>query len=168
MIKKDFSCLYCSLILFACISCDPSSTKPAEREKGVYSIESNDPEMTLAIKRGKASFSQFLSAMQQQDSANSNFAVKVHYDDGEQVEHIWLSNLTVENSQLYGVVDNVPEFTKQVKEGQKVKVDTSLVTDWNYTRGKKLIGGYTIKLLRERMTPAERTEFDESTGWEIE
>lgn len=161
--------LFTQSILLIISGCN-SPTHKLEREgkPTIYNVESDDPEMMEAIRRGKSTFPQFMAAITSHDSTIINPAVKVHYDDGVQREFLWVGNLTIENDQLYGIIDNEPEFTQQVKIGQKVIVDTSIVADWNYTQNNRLSGGYTIKLLRNRMPPEERAEFDQSTGLQFD
>ncbi|MBX0292434.1 DUF2314 domain-containing protein [Hymenobacter sp. HSC-4F20] len=152
------------LLLFA--SCTSSADK-VERpgEPAIYNVTAEDAEMNHAMKQGKATLPQFLTTISKPDSTISNPAVKVHYDDGEQKEFLWISDPVLENGQWYGTVANTPEYTKQVAAGQKVRIDTAVVVDWDYTQNNHLMGGYTVKLLRNRMTPEERSAFDQSTGW---
>ncbi|MBB4602755.1 uncharacterized protein YegJ (DUF2314 family) [Hymenobacter luteus] len=151
-------------ILLALVSCTISTDK-VERpgEPAIYNVTAEDTEMNHAIRQGKATLPQFLATISKADSTISNPAVKVHYDDGERKEFLWIGDPILEEGQWYGTVDNTPEYTKQVVAGQKVRIDTAIVVDWNYTQNNHLVGGYTVKLLRNRMTPEERAEFDQST-----
>ncbi|WP_426061198.1 DUF2314 domain-containing protein [Hymenobacter sp. B1770] len=123
--------------------------------------------MLATMRTARATLPQFLDAVQHHDSSSYNFAVKLPFTDGEQKEYIWLGEPTLESGKWYGIVDNMPEYTKEVKQGDKVAFDTASVADWNYTRNGELIGGYSVRLFRNRMTPEERQEFDKSTGWVI-
>ena len=119
------------------------------------------------MRKARATLPQFLEAMQHHDSSSYNFAVKLPFADGTEKEYIWLGEPMFENGKWYGTVDNTPEYTHEVKQGEKVAFDTAKVADWNYTRNGELIGGYSVRLLRNRMTPEEQVEFDKSTGWII-
>lgn len=133
----------------------------------VYNVEANDPEMLMAAKKARSTLPHFLSVLQKHDSTFYNFAVKLPFDADGRNEYIWLGEPTFENGKWYGTVDNTPEYTQAVKEGEKVEWDTSRVADWNYTLNGELIGGYSVRVLRNRMTTEERAEFDKSTGWII-
>ncbi|RPD47176.1 DUF2314 domain-containing protein [Hymenobacter sediminis] len=160
-----------SILLITCIllvftSCTPPTDKVERPGKPtIYNVRTEDAEMNHAMKQGKATLPKFLTNISKPDSTISNPAVKVHYDDGEQREFLWIGDPVFEDGQWYGTVDNTPEYTTQVVAGQKVRIDTTVVVDWNYTKDNRLEGGYTVKLLRDRMTPEEREEFDQSTGW---
>ncbi len=153
--------LAAGLLLAACTSPDSSSATD------IIDVSAHDPEMLASMKQARATLPQFLAAVQHPDSASSNFAVKLPFADGEKKEYIWLSEPALENGRWYGTVDNTPEYTHEVKEGERVAFDTANVADWNYTRNGELVGGYSIRLLRSRMSAAERAEFDKSTGWII-
>ncbi|MCR5887370.1 DUF2314 domain-containing protein [Hymenobacter sp. J193] len=150
------------LLSFAGCTSDSSKIK-REGEPAIYTTDADDEEMNKAMRQGKATLPAFLLTISKSDSTIINSAIKVHYDDGVQREYLWVGSLSIENGQLYGVVDNKPEFTSQVVAGQRILVDTTTAVDWNYTQNNRLFGGYTIKLLRNRMTPEERAEFDQST-----
>ena len=145
-------------------SCNSSNSSPTTR---VYDVAASDPEMLATVKEARATLSQFLETVQHHDSSSYNFAVKMPFTDGERPEYIWLGEPAFKNGKWYGTVDNTPDYTHAVKEGERVSFDPTQVTDWNYTRNGELMGGYSIRLLRSRMTPEERAEFDKSTGWTI-
>jgi uncharacterized protein YegJ (DUF2314 family) len=51
-----------------------------------------------------------------------------------------------------------------VKVGDTVQISNDNISDWMYVDGIKLRGGYTIRLLRKRMTETERKQFDAENG----
>lgn len=155
------TCLWFLLILGSCGNEESAATKD------IYDVKSDDVEMLTSMKQARATLPQFLAAVQHHDSSAYNFAVKLPFADGAQTEYIWLGEPALENGKWYGTVDNTPEYTHAVQEGERVSFDTAKVADWNYTSNGELVGGYSIRLLRNRMTPEERAEFDKSTGWII-
>jgi uncharacterized protein YegJ (DUF2314 family) len=158
------------LSLSNCHSNGDAANAKIERagEPTIYNVKSDDPEMDAAIQDSKATLPEFLHVFERQDTATSDFALKVHYDDGPEPEHLWLANLSKQNGKLYGVVSNLPEFTKAVKEGETVAIDTSKVSDWKYVQNHRLVGGRTIKVLRNHLSPEERKELDASIDYKIE
>jgi uncharacterized protein YegJ (DUF2314 family) len=158
------------LLVASCQSSGDASSTKIERsgEPAIYNVKSDDPEMDAAIHASKATLPEFLRLLERQDTATSDFALKVHYDDGKEPEHLWLANLSTQNGKLYGVVSNLPEFTTAVKEGETVEVDTSKVSDWKYVQHNRLVGGRTIKVLRNHLSPEERKELDASVDYKID
>lgn len=163
-------CILSLLLVASCQSNSDVNTTKIERsgEPAIYNVKSDDPEMDAAIHASKATLPEFLRVFERQDTATSDFALKVHYDDGKEPEHLWLADLSTQNGKLYGVVSNLPEFTTAVKEGETVEVDTSKVSDWKYVQHHRLVGGRTIKVLRNHLSPEERKELDASVDYKID
>ncbi len=156
------------LVQYSCTT-STEQVQSEEQEQSTMEVESDDQEMNAAIQKSRKTFDEFLTAFQSKDSSIQNFAIKVPFQtekDGN--EHIWLSDITMENGKIYGAVNNEPESTKEVVFGEKVKINRDSISDWNYIQNNRLVGGYTIKLLRQRMTPEQRVLFDRSTGLKME
>jgi uncharacterized protein YegJ (DUF2314 family) len=49
-----------------------------------------------------------------------------------------------------------------------VKTAKNEISDWMYVENKKLIGGYTIRVLRDNMPPEERREFERSVPFTLD
>ena len=96
------------------------------------------------------------------DTTTTNFIVKQMYDipNATQKEHIWIRDVYSDNDQLKGIVDNVPQYTKLVKHNDTVVIDPTKLSDWMYYKDDKMIGGFTIKYMRSKMTDAQKKEFD--------
>jgi uncharacterized protein YegJ (DUF2314 family) len=43
---------------------------------------------------------------------------------------------------------------------QRVDFEPSYISDWMYIEDGYLVGGYTTRVIRDRMTPKERTAYD--------
>ncbi len=149
-------------------SCSSTQTDRKQGENGVYNVEEEDPEMLRAIAKSRETFPEFLSAYRSNDSTIQDFAIKVPFKVGKGHEHIWLNKIRIEQDKILGVVNNQPEMTEEVTLGDTVVIDRNTISDWNYIKGNKLYGGYSVRLLRNRMTPEQRDQFDQSTGLIIE
>jgi len=69
---------------------------------------------------------------------------------------------------ISGIVDDKPISTKEVKYGDTIKVKYQDITDWTYSDKNIVKGGYTIKVLRKRMSKKEQEEMDKETGLKYE
>lgn len=154
------------LIIFCCISCKNSDKVERENEPTIYNVESNDKEMSEAIKKANQTLNEFNSALQNPKIEVKSMKVKFEYPNGN--EHIWLSNIEYKDGKYWGVLDNEPEYITEYKIGDKIEVDNSKISDWMYLKNGKLFGGYTIKLLRSRMTENEKDQFDAESGMQID
>ena len=94
--------------------------------------------------------------------------MKKKFEENGNIEHIWIGNIQkIESGKYIGVIDNLPEKIKSVKLGDTVQIEKKEISDWMYIKKSELHGGYTIRLLRERMTEEERKKFDAESGMKI-
>jgi uncharacterized protein YegJ (DUF2314 family) len=133
-------------------------------EPDIYNVESDDKQMNEAIKKSRLTFDDFLTTFQNKKRHQTSFCVKVPFPTSYGAEHIWLVNIESKDGKLLGQVDNVPESVTSIKLGDKIEIERNKISDWFYIEDNKLIGGLTIRVLRDRMTPVEKTEFDRQFG----
>lgn len=88
----------------------------------------------------------------------------MRFDTPKGGEHIWIDEVTFIENNYFGVVDNLPESTTEVHLGDTIQIDKSRISDWMYLEKGKLYGGYTVRVLRKRMTPAEQKQFDKENN----
>lgn len=157
-------------LFLALLSCNPRQSTKIERagEPTVYSVQSEDAEMNEAISMAQQTLDKFNAALQSQNPNYFAFAIKKPFKTFSGFEHIWIGNISLKNGKYYGEVNNLPESTNEVKLGDQVEIDPEEVTDWMYIETQTLRGGYTIRLLRNRMTKTERKQFDLENGLIIE
>lgn len=154
------------LTLFFLGSCHDNSSDKVERqgEPTIYIVQDSNQEMNDAIDSARKSIDKFKIALLSGNSDFSDFNLKVHFNYPGGDEHIWLVNVTYKNNEYYGIVNNVPEFTKEVKLGDIIKINEDNISDWMYFDKRKLRGGYTIKALRSKMSQSERQKLDSMIG----
>jgi len=139
----------------------PAATTPAPAPP-------EDPAFTEVIAKAKASSGDFLRAFREKPEGARAFFVKKPYPTSTGVmEHMWISVLEETNGTLKGKVANEADETREVKKGETVSLNISEISDWKYTNGKKLVGGYTIRYFFERMTPQEKEDFLKQAGFEM-
>ena len=159
-------------LMILCLACQQKvkdTTTSAANASDIQTLEGSDAEMNKAIESARSSLNKFEEAMRSNDPRYDLFALKVMFPD--QVggsEHIWITDLVLENGQYRGLVGNEPQYTILVEAGQEVTVDPEKISDWMYVEDGKLRGGYTLRVLRGRMSPHERAEFDRSFGITID
>jgi uncharacterized protein YegJ (DUF2314 family) len=124
----------------------------------------DDVEMEAAIRDAKENFRQFIEAFFKPTPQQKNFLVKVVFDEGGQQEHIWLADLDFGGKNPSGVVANEPKLPS-LKFMQRVEFQPSYISDWMYIEDGYLVGGFTTRVIRGRMTPEERQELDARTPY---
>jgi uncharacterized protein YegJ (DUF2314 family) len=134
----------------------------------VIHVSENDPKMNAAIDKARASVGTFIAALQSPKPGQTGFNVKKKFEDGGKVEHIWLDQVTYDGTNFEGIIANDPEMVKNVKVGQKATVAPAEVSDWMYIENGKLVGGETVRVLLEGLSPAERDKFKKSVDFSVE
>jgi uncharacterized protein YegJ (DUF2314 family) len=79
-------------------------------------------------------------------------------------EHMWIHEVGFNGDTVTGILGNAPNWLKSVSEGDEVKVPMSRLSDWLYAIRGRAYGGFTVNLLRLRMSKAERAEHDAVWG----
>jgi uncharacterized protein YegJ (DUF2314 family) len=138
------------------------STDPAVR------VEAEDSEMNAAIASAQSSLTNFLAVFTSPNTNQQYFLVKAKFPAGTGFEHIWVADLTYDGSAFHGVIANEPERIKTLRFKQPVDVQLGQVSDWMFVQGGKLVGGYTSRVLRNRMTPQQRQELDAQLPYRYE
>ena len=67
-----------------------------------------------------------------------------------------------------GRVNNQPEKATGVRIGDSATVKPEKVSDWMYVEGKRLVGGYTIRAIRDGLSSEERKQFDRESPFAID
>jgi uncharacterized protein YegJ (DUF2314 family) len=134
----------------------------------VTHVADSDPRMNAAIDKAKSTVNTFIVHLKSPKPGETGFAIKTMFTEGAQKEHMWLSPVTFDGKNFQGIINNDPEAVTNVKIGQRVTVSPASISDWMYLDNRKLVGGYTLRVLRDMSSPAERAEFDKSVPFIIE
>jgi uncharacterized protein YegJ (DUF2314 family) len=152
-----------AVVVFALAGC--GKKHPALK---VTYVADDDPRMNAAMEKARATVKTFVAALKSPKAGQSAFSIKMAFTDGGNTEHMWLTPVTFDGSKFTGTVNNEPEKVKSVKMGQKVTVASDKISDWMYIENRKLVGGETLRVLRDALTPAERADFDKSVPFVVE
>lgn len=135
-------------------------------EPDVFGIESDDDKMNWAIEKAQLTLDYFIASLSDTTFSGRYVSAKVKIKDGESVEHIWLTNPEFDiEGNLFGVIGNVPLNISNVHLGQRVGVELSQITDWMIVDQGRLIGGYTIRAIRDKIgNDDDLNRFDEELG----
>ena len=155
---------------FILATCNNPGVKRIERKDNpaIYSFESTDERMNVAIKKAKQTNEQFDKALLSKNPNFKYFCLKVHYDTPEGREHIWVANINIKNGGYSGVIADEPNHIIGLKMYDSVQIDRNNISDWMYLENGKLRGGYTIRAIRDQMSPQERKEYDSKSSFIIE
>lgn len=123
------------------------------------SFSPEDDEMETAIGEAKSNFGQFIEAYRHPTEQQTSFLVKVVFDEGEQREHLWLADLDFSGENRSEVIANEPNLPS-LKFMERVAFAPSYISDWMFIEDGYLVGGFTTRVIRGRMTSEERQHYD--------
>ena len=136
-------------------------------EPGYFDVPRDHAAMHRAVIEARKTVGGFISALQHPASGQQDFEVKKPFVQGDQVEHIWLSNVRFVGNRFQGQVDNQPRKIRGVKLGQLVSVNPNEISDWLYVENGKLVGGYTVRVHYNELSPEQKQKFDREADFKI-
>ena len=140
-------------------------------EGDIIGVPPSDADMQLASQKARDTFTTFREQFCKRDPACSIFIVKAFYPDPKVPgggEHLWLTVHSVSDSSAIGVITSRPMFVTTVKTRDRVDVQLPQLSDWLYVRDGRAVGGYTVQLLRSRMTAEQKAQHDSAYPFSFE
>jgi uncharacterized protein YegJ (DUF2314 family) len=164
MRKLPLVLLLISLLSISCVTLETFLTG----EVGNFiHVVSDDSEMNTAIQRARDTLPLFIAEFQDPQPDQTEFSLKVRfpYDDGENWEHLWVSDLTYSEGGFTGLVWNEPLRVRNLHLGDEVRVDPADISDWIIIEDGKMLGGFTIYAIRDKLPEHKREEFESEIGF---
>jgi len=144
-------------------------TVKEEEQLAVVNVANDDIRMNWAIEKARATLHYFQNSLIAPGPDQQYFSVKVLIEDGTNNEHLWLTTPSFDDDgNLFGVVGNKPVYVTSVHEDQRIGIDSQFISDWMIIEGGRLIGGYTIRAIRDGLPETEKLDFDRMTGLYID
>lgn len=139
-------------------------------DNAVYEVDAKDKEMVSSIKMAKKTFAEFEKAIKSGNPNFKNFTLKKAYPSTQGDEYLWIKSVVffAEKNRYVGIVAHEPLYTNKVKLDEVVEVDKNEIADWMYFQDNVVKGGYTLRLIRSRMTDEDRKLFDKESGYIFE
>jgi uncharacterized protein YegJ (DUF2314 family) len=132
-----------------------------------FQVKDDDAEMGGAVKKARKTVKTFIAAVQHPTSVQRDFTVKKPYIHDGLVEHIWLSDVTFSGGRFHGKVDNRPRSIPNLKMGDRASANPNEITDWAFVDKGTLVGGYTIRVLFNELTPERKKAFEHEADFHI-
>jgi uncharacterized protein YegJ (DUF2314 family) len=126
-----------------------------QSEDTVVDVEASDQKMNAAMDHARETVNQFIERLRNPQPNDSEFGIKVKIQDGDNVEHFWVSDISFADGTFTGNLANEPEYVKNVKYGQKITVKSEEISDWKYLDNGKMIGNFTLRVLLEYLPPKQ-------------
>lgn len=113
----------------------------------------DEQEMNAAIARARREVDSFISELA--NPTGTDHAVKAPIEEAGRTEHFWLTDVTFQNGEFKGIINNDPGVVSNVKIGQAWTIGKAEISDWMFMRDDKMHGNYTMRPLLKTMPEAE-------------
>lgn len=144
--KKTLRFILSAVVAMALVACTET---PETLVRDGY----DQTEMDKAIARAQSEVDAFIVVFQSGEA--DSFSVKAPITQGDDIEHFWITDISYEGGYFTGKIGNDPGVVTNVTFGQEWKVKKNEISDWMYTRGPMIHGGYTIDPLLSTMSADE-------------
>jgi uncharacterized protein YegJ (DUF2314 family) len=153
-------CLTLCLLTFACA--------PSPVLTGSPTASGTDSELDAAIRQARDTLDEFSAKIATPHADRTFVALKVRfYPPDEPPQDIWVDGVTYTSGVFRGDMgDDIPAL--KLEMGEKITIDEKDIVDWMIVEQGKLVGGYTIRLAVQRMSPEERERFLETLDYSID
>jgi uncharacterized protein YegJ (DUF2314 family) len=131
----------------------------------IVHIDKDDPAMVQAIATARATMPDFIHALQTPAAGRRDFAIKALFPDLQ--EHMWVSDPRYSDGVFTGALGNIPASSTTLRLGDEVRVPEDCVSDWKYVQNDVLAGGYSLRLIRNRMNDKAREDLDSRLDFKI-
>ncbi len=152
------------VVTAALLGCQSAEEIVSGEAGNVEIVGADDPEMNAAIQQARSTLEQFIAALESPSTTQTYFSIKAGFPFDGSLEHLWLSDVYYDGESFRGVLGNEPIYVESLHLGDEVTVRTAEVSDWMIVDDGRLLGGFTIHVLRSRMSDEERWQFDEDAG----
>ena len=152
--------------MFLAVSCAPA----APTQEPVSTFVADDPEFQEAVRQAQNTLHIFRQEMLSPSSSYLLASLKIRFvaANGE-VEDMWTEPVYIlDDVYTVRMVEGVT-ITKGTHPDRLVDVGLQDIVDWMLLQEDgKVIGGYTLKLDYERLSPEQQQKYRESTGYRFD
>ena len=158
--KKILTLILCACLPIASIGANEEDAIAIEEGNVIY-FASDDKEMLAAHKEAQTSVFAITENYEMLIELQADINIKVKLSQGDNNEHFWLHDVIYKDGEFHGTLGNYPVSLTNYKFGDPVSVKPNNISDWFIIMGSEFLGGYTMKVSRNRMDDAARANFDE-------
>ena len=136
-----------------------------EGNPDVYDLPNENERMNWGMEKARLTLHYFEKCLANPKMGQDTFSIKARLEENGKVEHIWLLDPTFDNQgNLFGIVGNEPIDITNVVFDQKIGITREYISDWLIVENGRLIGGYTIRAIRDGLSGNALQDFDKNLG----
>lgn len=135
-------------------------------EPAIIEFLDSDQRMNTAIAEASRTLGSFLNTWAKPKANQTNFMLKVRFEADGKVEHIWLADIDLSVFPTQGTVGNETSFPG-LEFMKRVSFLPDQITDWMYLEDGYMVGGYTIRVIRDGLKSDQIPSFDAGLPFKI-
>jgi len=124
-------------------------------EDGVSLVPTGDGDMQRAIAKAREDFHFFIARLHDPRPGDESFAIKAGITHDGHTEHIWLTDVRVDDDGFEGEIANDPQAVP-FKCGDRWRGRHDQLSDWTYFSHGRMQGNFTLRAMLPRMPKADR------------
>ena len=153
--------------VFGCGQQRPSAGDPQGRDLAV-AVPSDDESMRAATRQARESLDRFIERLSAPGPSQGDFSIKVAVHAGEGTHYLWLQIVSFDGAHFHGALGTDAAGIEGHAPGERVEVDRAGVEDWMYLEAGKLVGGFSLRAIRDRLAGEARKQFERSMWFAFE
>ena len=127
-------------------------------------VRSSDPAYQQTIKDAHESIQSFRDMLPSDGTPRPDALIKTRLIDGDQSAFMWLNNTAIEGDNFAAELFEVPDSLPNFQIGDRLAVTLEELMDWMVNENGRLTGGFSLRYNRDRMSDAEKLDFDQHIG----
>jgi uncharacterized protein YegJ (DUF2314 family) len=135
-----------------------STVEKAKRDE-IFKIAKGDPVMAEAMRKARATLSEFLALADNPRPGAKNFSVKIGLPAGDDREFVWIRPFARKGGTFTGRLVNTPRTVSGLRYGDTLTFAERDIVDWSYLDDDNMKGNYTACALLTKESPRDRDEF---------
>lgn len=117
----------------------------------VLNVNADDPRFKAAVEEARKRWPEFAAAFHAQPNTEAPYIVKARFEEGGRVEFMWATVTAIEDDTIHGTLENTPNELRGIRAGDAVRIALEDLNDWLYLKGEESVGGFTQKIMVERL-----------------
>jgi uncharacterized protein YegJ (DUF2314 family) len=114
------------------------------------------------------SLDRFIAALAHPSPGQSDFSVKVPLRDGGTLNLLWLQHVTCDGPTFTGLLGPDAAEIPGHSRGERVTIGAREIADWMFVENGRLVGGFTLRAIRERLSGDDRARFEKSMWFKFD
>jgi len=160
--------VWTALVTFLAGICGCSPSGETGGSSTAVAVPTQDASIEAATDRARATIEDFKKAMASPTPQQTDFAVKVELRANGAVHFVWLQQVACADSTFTGTLGPDASGMKHHKPGDAVTVVAGEVADWMYVENRKLVGGFSLRAIRDKLRGPQRDAFEKSMWFEFD